>query len=253
MPSQPESNQLDSLINHVRSAIAEASSRPSKAPPIPEIHSSLLSDLGTLVPLHVSLSRTLQIKTEDREDFLDTLTASLRRAAVRPFNVRFTALKWVSNYERNRWFLVLGMEKPAQDELNRLLDACNDAAQQCGHAPLYIGGKGDGPMEAKTRSDVASDKKCKRQKSVPDEDLAIGTGVITDRTHNYHISIAWNLEEPAPEWIALAQSIDVSMFITSPQAPFESVKAKIGNSITNIGLDPRKASLGRRNGLLGLA
>ena len=227
--------------------MAEANSRLDKALPIPEIHSSLLSDLGTLVPLHVSLSRTLQIRTEDRDAFLDTLTASLRRAAVRPFNVRFTALKWVSNYERNRWFLVLGMEKPAQDELNRLLHSCNDAAQECGHAPLYIGGRGDGPMEAKLHSDVANEKP-KRQKSVPTKEA----DVALDRTQNYHVSIAWNLEEPAPEWIALVQSIDVSKFVTSPQASFESVKAKIGNAVTNIALDPRKANLGRRNGLLGL-
>lgn len=257
MPSQPETESLNNLINHVCTTIADTNGRLDKPLPIPEIHPSLLSDLGTPVPLHVSLSRTLQIKTDDRDEFHDTLTSSLRRAAVRPFNVRFTGLKWVSNYERNRWFLVLGIEKPARDELNRLLSACNDAAEQCGHPPLYVGGKGDGPMETNSASDISSNKKMMMMKMMMNNNSNRGSGKQTessiDRTQNYHVSIAWNIEEPSPEWITLVQGVDVSNFISSsPQAPFESVKAKIGNTINNIELDPRKANIGRKSGLLGL-
>lgn len=214
---------------------------------IPQIHPSLLSELGTPVPLHVSLSRTLQIKTDDRDSFLETLSKSLNRAAVRPFDVRFTGLKWFPNYDRNRWFLILGIEKPAQDELNRLLHACNDAAETSGHPPLYIGGKGDGPMEKDDTNDIDI-----ATKSVQNDDKTVKTKSTIDRTHNYHISIAWTLAEPGPEWIALAQDTDVSAFIVSPQTPFETVKAKIGNIIHNIELNPRKPSLGKRRGLLGL-
>lgn len=176
---------------------------------------------------------------------------------MRPFNVRFTGLKWVSNYERNRWFLVLGIEKPARDELNRLLSACNDAAEQCGHPPLYVGGKGDGPMETNSASDISSNKKMMMMKMMMNNNSNRGSGKQTessiDRTQNYHVSIAWNIEEPSPEWITLVQGVDVSNFISSsPQAPFESVKAKIGNTINNIELDPRKANIGRKSGLLGL-
>ncbi|KAL1603644.1 poly(U)-specific 3'-to-5' RNA exonuclease [Paraconiothyrium brasiliense] len=184
----------------------------------------------------------------DREPFLEILTTSLRKAAVRPFNVLFTGLKWVPNYERNRWFLVLGIEKPAQDELNRLLNACNDAAERSGHPPLYVGGKGDGPMEDNTSTNVST----KRRKSIHDEDKAQKAKSTIDRTQNYHVSIAWNLTEPDPECITLAQDVDVSKFIGTPQTPFEVVKAKIGNVVHNIELDPRRASLGKRGGLLGL-
>lgn len=169
---------------------------------------------------------------------------------MRPFNVRFTGLKWVPNYDRNRWFLVLGIEKPAQDELNRLLCACNDAAEKCGHPPLYVGGKGDGPMETNSASEVASKKR--KMKTVSNADAEEQTESSIDRTQNYHVSIAWNLEEPTSEWIDLAQNVHVSDFVAPPQAPFESVKAKIGNSIHNIELNPRKTNIGRKSGLLGL-
>lgn len=248
MPSQLEFQQLNSLIGHVRSAIESANSRLDKALPVPDIHPSLLSDLGTPVPLHISLSRTLQVKTDQREPFLEVLTSSLRKAAVRPFNVRFTRLKWVSNYQRNRWFLVLGIEKPAQDELNRLLNACNDAAEQCGHPPLYVGGRGDGPME----DDDPAEANSKRPKSMQNDTAAADSKPNIDRSENYHVSIAWNLEEPVPEWRALAQDVDVSSFIQSPQTAFEVVKARIGNVVNAVGLDPRKSSSNHRRGMLGL-
>lgn len=187
------------------------------------------------MPLHVSLSRTLQIKTDDRESFLGTLRGSLRRAAVQAFNFEFHCLKWVPNYQRNRWFLVLGIKMPTHDELNRLLCACNEAAQKCGHPALYSGGKGDGPME--TNSPTA------RPQSVPDN---------ADRSENFHISIAWNLTEPVSEWVSLVQSMDIGRHIRSPQAPFDVVKARVGNTVHNFDLGSRKKSLVKAHGSLGL-
>lgn len=239
---------MNSLIAHVREAIHGVNTRLKKPLSIPEIHPSLLSELGTPVPLHISLSRTLQLKTDEKDQFLQTLTASLRRAAVRPFNVRFTGLKWVPNYERNRWFLVLGIEKPACDELNRLLRACNDAAEKSGLPPLYVGGKGDGPMEDNASTEITT----KRRKSIQAEDTATKSKSTVDRTQNYHISIAWNLTEPHPEWITLAQAVDVHKFIDAPHVPFEAVKAKIGNVVNIIDLSHRNSSLGKGGGLLGL-
>jgi hypothetical protein len=240
---------LESLVEHVREAIQRANSRLEKPLSIPDICPLLLSELGTPVPLHVSLSRTLQIKTHDRDQFLDILTKSLQRAAVRPFHVRLTGLKWVPNYDRSRWFLILGIQKPAQDELNRLLHACNDAAEESGHPPLYVGGKGDGPMQDNNSTiDIAN----KRRKITKNEDAVGQAKSDMDRTQNYHVSIAWSLTEPDPEWIALAQDVNLSNFIDPLQTPFETVKAKIGNVVHSIDLDPRKATLGKRRGLLRL-
>ena len=167
--------------------------------------------------------------------FLGTLNSSLRRAAVQAFNFDFRGLKWVPNFERNRWFLVLGIKKPARDELNRLLSACNEAAQKSGHPALYSGGKGDGPME--TNSPTA-DPHLEHDR--------------TDRSENFHVSIAWNLTEPRPEWISLVQSVNVNRHVRSPQAFFDVVKARVGNVVHNFDLSTRKNSLGTGQGSLGL-
>ena len=202
---------------------------------MPDIIPSLQSELGAPLPLHVSLSRTLQIKTDDRETFLGTLNTSLRRAAIQAFHADFRGLKWVSNFERNRWFLVLGIKKPAHNELNRLLSACNEAAQKCGHPALYSGGKGDGPMENNSPTlspDLKRDK--------------------VDRSDNFHVSIAWNLIEPDPEWVSLIQSMDVDKYIHTSQVSFDVVKARVGNVVHNIELRSRKNNLGTGRGSLGL-
>ena len=202
---------------------------------LPDIIPSLQSELGAPLPLHVSLSRTLQIKTDDRDSFLGTLQTSLRRAAVQAFHFEFCGLKWVPNYERNRWFLVLGIEKPAHDGLNKLLSACNEAAQKSGYPALYSGGKGDGPMES--NSPIAHS---------PNEDLKI------DRSDMFHISIAWNLTEPEPELVSLVQNIEVDKYVQSPQAAFDVVKARVGNVVHNFDLLTRTSSLGTGRGSLGL-
>ena len=202
---------------------------------MPDIIPSLQSELGAPLPLHVSLSRTLQIKTDDRETFLGTLNTSLRRAAIQAFHADFRGLKWVSNFERNRWFLVLGIKKPAHNELNRLLSACNEAAQKCGHPALYSGGKGDGPME---NNSPTLDPDLKRDK--------------IDRSDNFHVSIAWNLIEPDPEWVSLIQSMDVDKYIHTSQVSFDVVKARVGNVVHNIELRSRKNNLGTGRGSLGL-
>jgi hypothetical protein len=225
---------------------ANASRR--KPLPVPAITPSLRSPLGAALPLHVSLSRTLQIKTDDRDAFLDTLKTLLRKAAVRPFHIRFSRLKWVPNFERNRWFLVLGVEKPARDELNRLLAACNEAMQESGHPGLYTGGIGDGPMEGNTTRAIAR----KRRKSTQEgTSLENASPTCVDYTEYFHVSIAWNLVEPDAEWLTLVRSIDVADYAGLAMTSFDAVKAKIGNTVNNIDLGTRSANLGVKSGLLG--
>lgn len=223
------------MIRNIKDLLKDENKKRSKPLAVPDIIPSLQSELGAPLPLHVSLSRTLQIKTEDREAFLETLKDSLRRAAVQAFHLDFLGLKWVPNFERNRWFLVLGIKKPAHDELNRLLGACNNAAQKSGQPALYSGGRGDGPMEINSPTaglQVRHDK--------------------SDRSENFHISIAWNLTEPDPEWVSLVQRIDVTRYVYSPRATFDVVKARVGNVVHNFDLGIRRNSHGTRQGSLGL-
>jgi hypothetical protein len=236
IPSHAESSTLHELIQHVRDMLDLQNKTRVNRLSVPAIISSLQSELGAPVPLHISLSRTLQIPTEDKENFVDTLRSSLRRAAVQSFRFKFSSLKWVPNFERNRWFLVLSIEKPAQNELNGLLNACNEATGKCGHPGLYVGGRGDGPMEDDTKN--TGSKRRKSEQCQKDND---------DYTDRFHITIAWNLEEPDPEWTSLIKTIDVSKHIQSPQASFDVVKARIGNVVHNIAL-----GCGTRGRTLGL-
>ncbi|XP_014556310.1 hypothetical protein COCVIDRAFT_26843 [Bipolaris victoriae FI3] len=241
IPTQRESIALLNLIQHVKSVLELENNKRVKKLPVPQdITPSLQSDLGVPLPLHVSLSRTLQIKTEDRETFLDTLGASLRRCAVPVFNFEFQGLKWVPNFERNRWFLVLAIKRPENDELNTLLHACNQAAKSTGHPALYTGGAGDGPME-----DVDHDHRPKRRKVDKND----------PQTHDYspyfHVSIAWNLTEPDAEWTALVQKIDATEYIQTPDAVFDAVKVRIGNAVHNIPLAAKRPGLGK-SGRAGL-
>lgn len=218
------------MIQSIKATIKADNTKRAKPLPVPDIIPSLQSDLGAPLPLHVSLSRTLQIKTEDRESFLGNLDVALRRAAVQVFHFAFRGLKWVPNYERNRWFLVLRIERPAHDELNRLLSACNEAAQKSGFPALYAGGRGDGPMEM--NSPTASSP---------------GRRDSIDRSENFHVSIAWNLEEPDPRWVELVQGLHVDSHIRSPQASFDVLKARVGNVVHNFDLKTRKNSLAKND------
>jgi len=233
IPSQTESDSLHALIQHVKAAIHDQNNTRKKKLPVPKIIPSLQSELGAPLPLHVSLSRTLQIQTDDRDAFLETLKTSLRRSGVRAFNFNFNSLKWVPNFERNRWFLVLSIEKPSRDELNKLLIASNEAAESSGHPGLYTGGHDDGPMQEDADRTMAKRSKPQHKTS---EDL--------DRSEYFHISIAWNLEEPDPNWIALVRNVDVSGFVQPPQTAFDVVKARIGNVVHNVNLGLKRPGLG---------
>ncbi|KAE8822795.1 hypothetical protein PTNB85_09022 [Pyrenophora teres f. teres] len=238
IPAQSESDALHRLIQHVRHSLELQNAKRLKKLAIPDIVPSLQSELGAPLPLHVSLSRTLQIKTEDREAFLETLRLSLRRSTVCTFSFGFRNLKWVPNFERNRWFLVLSIERPANDELNHLLHACNEAARSSGHPGLYTGTEGDGPME-----DHESNDSLKRRKVDKNEPRRL------DFSKYFHVTIAWNLEEPDTEWTKLVEQLDTTTFIQSPEAEFDTVKVRIGSAVHNIALSTRRLGLSKGIGL----
>ena len=50
----------------------------------------------------------------------------------------FTGLDWVSNFEKNRWFLVLRVKAPDNNELNKLLHISNTVVQEYDQPPLYV-------------------------------------------------------------------------------------------------------------------
>ena len=54
------------------------------------------------------------------------------------FEVAFSSLDWVPNFEKNRWFLVLRVKVPENNGLNKLLHVSNTVVQEYGQAPLYV-------------------------------------------------------------------------------------------------------------------
>lgn len=149
----------------------------------------------------------------------------------------------MSNYERNRWFLVLGIRKPEHDELNMLLDACNDAAEKTGNPCLY-----KGTVDSSQKADDADDRKAKRRGNIP---LKASPVEKQDRTDAFHISIASTLTEPPAEYNVLLQTWDLDKDVISPKDPFRLVKIKMGNAIHNIELRTKKTVAEKGLGLFG--
>ncbi|RLM00732.1 hypothetical protein CFD26_108287 [Aspergillus turcosus] len=189
-PSKGELAVLDDILSQVEAKLGGHAR---------EIHSLLRSDLGVQLPLHISLSRPVVLRTEQRQPFLDMFQTALQESTVPAFSVNPYSLDWVSNYERTRWFLVLRVTKPANDNLNRLLGLSNRFLAHFGQPPLYA--------------------------DTQHEDLS----------HCFHVSLAWSLTEPSPEKKKQIEAIDLRG-LRSLVIRFDCVKAKIGNNISSIPL-----------------
>lgn len=122
------------------------------------------------------------------------------------FDITPDALDWVSNYEKTRWFLVLRVKKPINDELNRLLAISNRSLALFDQPPLYGSLTGATP---KGSEDVFS--------------------------YCFHISLAWTLTEPSPAVKEGTARIDLGK-LREFSIHFSSVKAKIGNNVSNMPL-----------------
>lgn len=123
-----------------------------------KVHSLLQNELGVALPLHISLSRPLTLKTAQKEEFLDLLKRSLNDNGAKALHANPKDLMWHSNETSTRWFLVTRMQ--ASQSLSHLLDVCNGVAKEFQQPLLY--------------ADHTSD----------------------DMQDKLHISIAWALELP---------------------------------------------------------
>ncbi|KAL4814109.1 U6 snRNA phosphodiesterase Usb1 [Aspergillus spinulosporus] len=207
-PSKEELEILGSIISQ-----AEHMLRAEQA----KLNSFLYSDLGVRLPLHISLSRPVVLRTEQRQPFMDTFEAALKGSGISPFEVQIDSLDWVSNYERTRWFYVLRVKRPDGDCLKRLLHISNRSLGLFNQPPLYaplLNSKSGGNQPNIRGSKPAS------------------TG---DYTECFHISIAWSLEEPTDQEKKSMESIDIQRLKTL-MIKFDCLKTKIGNNVSSIPL-----------------
>lgn len=138
----------------------------------------------------------------------------------RRFNVVPTSLYWVSNYERTRWFLVLRVERPEKDALNRLLRISNESLAVFGQPPLYAPAS-----TAAQRESGAMREKHPSRPTVEEQDYS----------DCFHISLAWSLTEPSAEGKTRTMDVDLGA-VRQIEIPFDCVKAKIGNVVSSLPL-----------------
>ncbi|KAJ9615679.1 poly(U)-specific 3'-to-5' RNA exonuclease [Cladophialophora chaetospira] len=208
-PSQPELALLDS-------AIQKASQTTEPAGASIKIHDFLRSDLGAQLPLHVSLSAPLVLKTEQKELFENKINARLAHSHLKPFTVYVTKLDWAANHDKTRFFLVLKLSTPKDNELNELLAICNATADYFDLPRLYDDAEDHSPG-------IQSHLQSKTAHEVPDQ------------SHAFHISIAWTLE--GPDNRGRTKLLDLADDqLTGLKVSFSLLKLKIGNNVIDLPL-----------------
>ena len=184
-----------------------------------DVRSLLQNDLGVALPLHISLSRPLVLRTEQKDEFFLSLKDAISSSGARAFETSFEQLQWHPNEDRTRWFLVLRVTDE-DDALFKLLRTCNSVAAKYGQPKLY------------------------------EDDDAHGGGKRTPKqmskvSEKFHISIAWSLEEPPSSLRTIAgetacTTMDLPPAVRSLRVPFGEVKVRIGQDVTSMPLDPRR-------------
>ena len=222
------------------------------------VHSLIRSELGENLPLHISLSRPINLATHQRQAFTDRLISDMSRFNVRPyvifsrlpifftqnwrwagsFDVSTNELDWVSNNEKSRWFLVMRIKKPPNNELNRLLQSANDAVTAFGQPPLYAQPESQPSVPTQGFATKARHSRHSKPKFLLKKAPIFSPNPIIDQSSNFHISIGWYLGCPLAEISSATPPIHQLDTQNLPEFHFEvkSIKLKIGNSVTSISL-----------------
>ncbi|KAL8961736.1 MAG: hypothetical protein Q9193_001755 [Seirophora villosa] len=240
-PSRSETDALSNLLSRAHSTL----------PPDIRLHSLLESDLGAELPLHISLSRTLMLATHQRQAFTDDLEKAIGASGVKPFTIGLARLRWVSNYEHNRWFLVVQTEKPPGDELNKLLRPSNRVARSFEQPHLYTRQESltaTSPMDRKKGQSRFSRGKRAGLLGAKSQLSSQSSTMDEDASDHFHISIGWTLEKPYEDSSDAADvGIDEQVMLKLSVA-VRTVKVKVGNGIVAI---PLWAKTVQSNGIAG--
>lgn len=147
------------------------------------------------------------------------------------FEVSVSGLEWVSNCEQTRWFLVMKVDQAPQHGLNQLLKISNRVARSFGQLPLYA--------ESQPSFGLRSAKRRKGPTDPASSSNIASSNSSTEMCPSFHISIGWTTTLPSQDLVnALDQATKFKAFTVNIQ----TVKAKIGNSITSIPLASKVAA-----------
>jgi hypothetical protein len=217
-PDTVEFEQLESLVARCIDSDATASGLPTADAECTTPTTSLLqSPLGAPLPLHISLSPCLTIPTAHKDTLLSGLQSTIQHSSISPFDLWLSSshLRWEPNFERTRYFLVIGMDTPLGDELKGLLGLVNSVVQRLGYRALYDGDGVDG---------------------------------------RFHVSLAWRLTSPTQRMEeALSDVVDERPGV-GMEINVKNLKVKIGNVVTSMELSGGVAGhqQERKKGVLGI-
>lgn len=190
-----------------------------------KLHNFLTSDLGSPLPLHISLSRPITLSTAEKDDFLEKITDTVQSSHTGAFGVSPSQLIWYKSPDSDRIFLVLQVASKGScnteapnPELASLLTRCNKVVTSFSQPALY---------QQTQKGPVGS---------------------------AFHVSIGWTFDLPDAE--AAEQTVNLfgqSKFkaLSSWKIEVSGVKAKIGNIVSHLALgDLRRDSQSGRSGSL---
>ncbi|EHY53933.1 poly(U)-specific 3'-to-5' RNA exonuclease [Exophiala dermatitidis] len=274
-PSRDQVEILDGVIDRVQQRNLGDIADSGGGTPSVKLHSFLRSELGALLPLHISLSAPLVLRTDQKSAFQERFCDELRttrssttttdgcrsgnssRLGLQPFTVHVTGLDWVANQDGSRWFLVLKLSRPDNDELNTLLAVCNEVARRFGLQPLYEedtkqeevqeqdGTKRGHQHQQHQHQRQSREGTQKKQRQKEKREIKAGN----DKSHAFHISIAWALHNPNPDYfgnddhpvrmsqrstLAHLEEEGINEQLRGLEIAFSSLKLKIGNSVIDI-------------------
>ena len=158
------------------------------------------------------------LKTEQKDGFFNALNDAVSGSGVKSFKTKLEELQWHPNEDQTRWFLVL-RAADENDELMRLLRACNSVAEMYGQPRLY---EHDG-LEKHSHK--------KRRPDSHEQKLQVAK--------KFHISIAWSLQRPPDNDGTLAYG-DIPSAIHQLKVPFNEVKVRIGQDVTSFSLGQKR-------------
>ncbi|KAK5092045.1 poly(U)-specific 3'-to-5' RNA exonuclease [Exophiala xenobiotica] len=150
---------------------------------------------------------------------LGELTKAIQIARIPAFDVRVSGVRWVSNFDGTRHFLIVNLTKPGENQLQTLLSICNKLARQFGLPELYA------------HSEINAVGVQKQPGAPLDNQEA---AVPPQPDDKFHISIAWTLVKPKCNSCVLDEEIHRKL--GSIKLSFQDVLIKIGNVISNVHL-----------------
>lgn len=176
------------------------------------------NDLGVALPLHISLSRPLALKTEQKDAFLSRVQKGVEESSVTAFHVVPKDVAWHSNEKSTRSFMVMRLQRSKDQEMMRLLEVCNGIANDFEQPLLYAGKDERGGVQSNAQT---GDK--------------------------FHISLAWSLRSPdegagGAKGYSRMQSDDAGVpyqllgRLSDLNIAFTEVKVRIGQDVYTVPL-----------------